>query len=571
MSGNPQPDAAAMQNLFQAGQAFAQGVMNFLAQPSAARSPQAALGAQFAQNEAIASLQKEFAARHAALWQDMLRRGQGGATAEVKDKRFAAPEWSGSPFFDYLRQAYLLNADYIGRLIEALPMDDEAARSRLQFFTRQFVDAMAPSNFVATNPEFIRTALDTQGASITAGIRNLLDDLGKGRISMTDEAAFEVGRNLAVTPGQVIFENALIQLIQYDPETPKVHARPLVIVPPCINKFYILDLQPENSFVRHAVEQGMTVFLVSWRNPQAELGHLGWDDYLEQGALAALDAAQEISGADKLNALGFCVGGTILAAALCVAKARGEDRVASLTLLTSLLDFSDGGEVTHYVDAASVKARETAIGQGGLLRGAELASAFSSLRANDLIWQYVVGNYLKGGKPPAFDLLYWNADSTNLPGPFAVWYLRHLYLENALREPGRLAMCGTTADLGRLDMPAYIYSSREDHIVPWKSAYLSRGLLGGETTFVMGASGHIAGVVNPPAKGKRSHWRNDAAAASAEDWLASATEHKGSWWPHWIEWLRRHAGEERAAPKKPGSRRYKPIEAAPGRYVKEKA
>ncbi len=571
MSGNPQPDAAAMQNLFQAGQAFAQGVMNFLAQPSAARSPQAALGAQFAQNEAIASLQKEFAARHAALWQDMLRCGQGGATAEVKDKRFAAPEWSGSPFFDYLRQAYLLNADYIGRLIEALPMDDEAARSRLQFFTRQFVDAMAPSNFVATNPEFIRTALDTQGASITAGIRNLLDDLGKGRISMTDEAAFEVGRNLAVTPGQVIFENALIQLIQYDPETPKVHARPLVIVPPCINKFYILDLQPENSFVRHAVEQGMTVFLVSWRNPQAELGHLGWDDYLEQGALAALDAAQEISGADKLNALGFCVGGTILAAALCVAKARGEDRVASLTLLTSLLDFSDGGEVTHYVDAASVKARETAIGQGGLLRGAELASAFSSLRANDLIWQYVVGNYLKGGKPPAFDLLYWNADSTNLPGPFAVWYLRHLYLENALREPGRLAMCGTTADLGRLDMPAYIYSSREDHIVPWKSAYLSRGLLGGETTFVMGASGHIAGVVNPPAKGKRSHWRNDAAAASAEDWLAGATEHKGSWWPHWIEWLRRHAGEERAAPKKPGSRRYKPIEAAPGRYVKERA
>ena len=571
MSGNPQPDAAAMQNLFQAGQAFAQGVMNFLAQPSAARSPQDALGAQFAQNEAIASLQKEFAARHAALWQDMLRRGQGGATAEVKDKRFAAPEWSGSPFFDYLRQAYLLNADYIGRLIEALPMDDEAARSRLQFFTRQFVDAMAPSNFVATNPEFIRTALDTQGASITAGIRNLLDDLGKGRISMTDEAAFEVGRNLAVTPGQVIFENALIQLIQYDPETPKVHPRPLVIVPPCINKFYILDLQPENSFVRHAVEQGMTVFLVSWRNPQAELGHLGWDDYLEQGALAALDAAQEISGADKLNALGFCVGGTILAAALCVAKARGEDRVASLTLLTSLLDFSDGGEVTHYVDAASVKARETAIGQGGLLRGAELASAFSSLRANDLIWQYVVGNYLKGGKPPAFDLLYWNADSTNLPGPFAVWYLRHLYLENALREPGRLAMCGTTADLGRLDMPAYIYSSREDHIVPWKSAYLSRGLLGGETTFVMGASGHIAGVVNPPAKGKRSHWRNDAAAASAENWLAGATEHKGSWWPHWIEWLRRHAGEERAAPKKPGSRRYKPIEAAPGRYVKEKA
>ncbi|MCA1974982.1 MAG: class I poly(R)-hydroxyalkanoic acid synthase [Caenispirillum sp.] len=546
--------------------------MNFLAQRSASNAFQAAPAPSFPQSEAIAGLQREFAARHLALWQDMLRRGQGqGAATTVSDKRFAAPEWAESPYFDYLRQAYLLNAEYLGKLVEAMPMEDEAARSRLKFFTRQYVDAMAPSNFAATNPEFVKTALATGGASITAGIRNLVADLGKGRISMTDEAAFEVGRNLAVTPGQVIFENALIQLIQYAPATPKVHVRPLLIVPPCINKFYILDLQPENSFVRHAVEQGMTVFLVSWRNPQADLGHLGWDDYLEKGALKALEVAQEVSGADKVNALGFCVGGTILAAALSVAKARGADPVASLTLLTSLLDFSDGGEVTHYVDEASVAAREKVIGRGGLLRGAELASAFSSLRANDLIWQYVVGNYLKGGKPPAFDLLYWNADSTNLPGPFAVWYLRHLYLENALREPGRLAMCGTTADLGRLDMPAYLYASREDHIVPWKSAYLSRRLLGGETTFVMGASGHIAGVVNPPAKGRRSHWRNDAAAASADDWFAGATEHKGSWWPHWIEWLRRHAGEERLAPKKLGSRRHRPIEAAPGRYVKEKA
>ncbi len=565
MSGNPQPDAAAMQNPFQAGQAFARGVMNFM-QHGAQAAP--AIVPVLPGNEAVAGLQKEFAERHATLWRDMLN---GGAGAEVKDKRFSAPEWAESPYFDYLRQAYLLNADFIGRLADAMPMADEAARGRLKFFTRQFVDAMAPSNFVATNPEFVRTALATRGASITAGIRNLLADLGKGRISMTDDEAFEVGRNLAVTPGQVIFENELIQLIQYAPVTAKVHARPLVVVPPCINKFYILDLQPENSFVRHAIEQGMTVFLVSWRNPQADLGHLGWDDYIEKGALAALDVAREVSGADKLNALGFCVGGTLLAAALSVAKARGADPVASLTLLTSLLDFSDGGEVVNYLDAASVDAREKVIGRGGLLRGAELASAFSSLRANDLIWQYVVGNYLKGGKPPAFDLLYWNADSTNLPGPFAVWYLRHLYLENALREPDRLAMCGTTADLGRLDMPAYLYSSREDHIVPWRSAYLSRDLLGGETTFVMGASGHIAGVVNPPAKGRRSHWLNEAAAASAEDWLAGATEHKGSWWPHWIEWLKRFSGEERAAPKRPGSKRHKPIEAAPGRYVKEKA
>jgi len=575
MSGNPQPDAAAVQNIYQAGQAFAQGFMSVLAGQQGAQSNPAA---QFPQNEAVSRLQKTYAERHVALWQSMLQ-GQVGShtTAEAAgsgtmqwDRRFASPAWGDSPYFDYLRQAYRLNVEFLDKLAEAVTVD-EAERSRLKFFTRQFVDAMAPSNFVATNPEFIKTALESRGASITAGIQNLVADLGKGRISMTDDAAFEVGRNLATTPGQVIFENELIQLIQYAPATPKVHARPLLIVPPCINKFYILDLQPENSFVRHAVEQGMTVFLVSWRNPQADLGHLGWDDYVEQGALKAIDVVREVGATDKINALGFCVGGTILAAALSVAKARGEDPAASLTLLTSLLDFSDGGEVTHYVDAASVAAREAAIGKGGLLRGAELAAAFSSLRANDLIWQYVVGNYLKGGKPPAFDLLYWNADSTNLPGPFAVWYLRKLYLENGLREPGKLAMCGTTADLLRLDMPAFIYSSREDHIVPWRSAYLSRELLGGETTFVMGASGHIAGVVNPPAKGKRSHWRNAMPSDTAEGWLAGATEHKGSWWPHWIEWLKRFAGNEIRAKSRLGSRRYKPVEAAPGRYVKEKA
>jgi polyhydroxyalkanoate synthase len=577
MSSNPQHDAAALQNLFQAGQAFAQGFMSVMAGRQGAQPDPAA---RFPQNEAISRLQQEFAERHARLWQGMLLRQQGGSTevavggGEGKprgDKRFDSPAWSESPYFDYVRQAYLLNADFLARLAEAVPLDDDAARNRLKFFTRQFVDAMAPSNFVATNPEFIKTALETQGASITAGIRNLVADLNKGRISMTDDAAFEVGRNLATTPGKVVFENELIQLIQYAPATQKVHERPLLIVPPCINKFYILDLQPENSFVRHAVEQGMTVFLVSWRNPQADLGHLGWDDYVELGALKALEVVREISASDQLNALGFCVGGTILSAALSVARSRGEDPAASLTLLTTLLDFSDGGEVVNYVDAASLAAREAAIGKGGLLRGAELAAAFSSLRANDLIWQYVVGNYLKGGKPPAFDLLYWNADSTNLPGPFAVWYLRHLYMENALREPGRLEMCGTRADLGRLDMPAYIYSSREDHIVPWQSAYLSRGILGGETTFVMGASGHIAGVINPPAKGKRSHWRNDSPGGTAADWLAGATEHKGSWWPHWIEWLKRFAGTERPARKALGSRRHKPGEAAPGRYVKEKA
>jgi len=563
-AGGKAPEAAMQNFLFQAGQAFAQGFAQFMQQG-------ALVAPAVSQNDAIASLQKEFAARHAALWQGILQGGQG-AQSEVKDKRFAAPEWAESPYFNYLRQAYLLNADFFSRLADTMPTEDATARNRLKFFTRQFVDALAPSNFAATNPEFIKTALATQGASITAGIQNLLADLSKGRISMSDDDAFEVGRNLALTPGQVIFENDLIQLIQYDPATPKVHERPLLIVPPCINKYYILDLQPDNSFVRYAVEQGMTVFLVSWRNPHAELGHLGWDDYLEQGVLKALEVTREMSHVEKINALGFCIGGTLLSAALSVAKARGADPVESLTLLTSLLDFSDGGEVVNYIDEATVAAHEAAVGGGGIVPSAEMSMTFSSLRANDLVWNYVVGNYLKGGKPPAFDLLYWNGDGTNLPGPFAVWYLRHMYIENALREPGQLAMCGTTADLRRLDMPAYIYASREDHIVPWTSAYLSRGLLGGETIFTMGASGHIAGVVNPPAKGKRSYWHNgETAVIDADAWLAGATEEKGSWWPHWVEWLKGFAGAQRAAPKQAGNQRYKPIEAAPGRYVKEKA
>ncbi len=568
MSEHLRPDALGAQQFFHAGQAFVGGFLDFLQKQTSFKS--SGTDARGFPPAALGELQRNHVTRHAALWQSFLQ-NRPLEDEPISDKRFLSSEWSQSVYFDYLRHAYRLNSDFLLDWVDTMPLEDETARERLKFFTRQFVDAMAPSNFAATNPDYIRAALDSNGASITSGMLNLVADLGKGRISMTDEDAFEVGRNLAVTPGEVVHENELIQLIQYAPQTAKVHARPLVIVPPCINKFYVLDLQQENSFVRHAVEQGMTVFLVSWRNPQADLGHLGWDDYLEKGVLEALDVAQAVTGADQVNALGFCVGGTLLAAALSVAKARGADPVASLTLLTSLLDFSDGGEVTHYIDEASVAAREAAIGHGGLLRGAELAAAFSSLRANDLIWNYVVGNYLKGEKPPAFDLLYWNADSTNLPGPFAVWYLRHLYLENALREPGRLPMCGTTADLRRLDMPAYVYASREDHIVPWKSAYLSRALLGGETTFVMGASGHIAGVVNPPAKGKRSYWFNPDQVADANDWLAGATERKGSWWPDWIEWLRRHAGKLRAAPKKAGSRDYPGIEAAPGRYVKEKA
>jgi polyhydroxyalkanoate synthase len=529
-----------------------------------------------ATDPAIIALQHEWREKQAALWQAMLQRdsttaGTALVEPEPGDRRFSHPSWTDSPVFDYLRQAYLLNAQYLKKMADVAPAADALSRSRMQFATRQFVDALAPSNFAATNPEFIQKALETKGESIKLGLQNLLGDLEKGRISMTDESAFEVGRNLAVSPGAVVYENELFQLLQYSPLTDTVAKRPFLIVPPFINKFYILDLQPENSFVRYAVEQGNTVFLVSWRNPKADMGHLGWDDYLEKGPLTAIQIVRDICGTDQVNALGFCVGGTVLTAALAVARARGENPVASLTLLTTLLDFTDTGEIGCFVDEQAVAAREATIGKGGLLTARELSTTFSALRANDLIWQYVVGNYLKGNKPVPFDLLYWNGDSTNLPGPFAAWYLRHLYLENSLRIPGKLSMCGVKCDLRKVDMPAFLLATREDHIVPWQSSYLGRGHLGGETTFVLGASGHIAGVVNPAAKNKRSHWVSDNTTKDSDEWLAGATEEKGSWWPRWAEWLKRFADGEVKARGKLGSKQHPATEPAPGRYVKEKA
>ncbi|WP_231912967.1 class I poly(R)-hydroxyalkanoic acid synthase [Sterolibacterium denitrificans] len=592
-----------MQTMFQAGQSWAQGFAQWLAavqaqaqsQPqsqSQSTTAQAAASASptsksdpaqaAAQHGALQQLQQAFMARHMALWQAQINRSSDKNAAsstpdaalprpQPGDRRFSAAEWANSPIHDYFRQSYLLNAEYVGRLVELLPAADTKARERMRFMARQYVDALAPSNFAATNPEFIETALASQGESINAGIRNLLADIEKGHISLSDETAFEVGRNLAITPGAVVFENEVMQLIQYAPLSDVVGTRPLVIVPPCINKYYILDLQPENSLVRHAIEQGNTVFMVSWRNPQAAQGHLGWDDYVEQGVLRALAVAAAICGVEQVNALGFCVGGTLLSTALAVARARGETPVTSLTLLTTLLDFADPGELGLFIDQASVAAREASIGKGGLMKGSELAAVFSSLRANDLIWQYVVSNYLKGGKPPAFDLLYWNADSTNLPGPFAVWYLRNMYLENRLRSPGRLTVCGEKVDLRKVDMPVFLYASREDHIVPWQAGYRSRALLGGRSTFVMGASGHIAGVINPPAKNRRSYWVGEYAGKDAERWLAGATEQRGSWWPTWTAWLQAFAGKPRKARVRLGSVTYKALEPAPGRYVREKA
>jgi polyhydroxyalkanoate synthase len=525
--------------------------------------------------QALTNMQREFMEQQMRLWQSVLAKQQGKeedfkVSPESGDRRFSAPEWRESPVYDYMHQAYLLNTKFVKQLVEIMPAEDEKAKNRMRFLARQVSDAMAPTNFAATNPEFIKTALETKGQSITDGVNNLIKDFEKGRISMTDESVFEVGKNIATTEGAVVFENDMMQLIQYTPLTPKVGSVPMLVVPPCINKFYIMDLQPDNSLIRFMIEQGNTVFLVSWRNPKEEQGHLTWEDYLEQGPITALHVVQDLCKVKKVNALGFCVGGTVLTSALAVLKARGEDGVASLTLLTTLLDFSDTGEIGLFIDENGLMSREASIGKGGLLPARDLSSTFSLLRANDLVWNYVTNNYLKGEKPKAFDLLYWNSDSTNLPGPFACWYMRNLYHDNNLRVPGKLEMCGQKVDLGRLDMPVYLLATREDHIVPWQSAYQSTRLLSGNVRFVLGASGHIAGVINPASKNKRSYWVNDDVKIDAEGWLTAASEQKGSWWNDWAAWLKPLAGELRA-PRKPGNTKYKPIEPAPGRYVKERA
>jgi len=517
------------------------------------------------------ALQRSYFEKQARLWTALASgKRETLASPEPGDRRFAAKEWRDNPYYDYLKQSYLLAARYLDELVDAAELDPQA-KARARFAARQWIDAMCPANFPATNPEALRQALDTRGESVARGLANLLGDVQKQRISQTQESAFEVGRNLAVTPGDVVYENDLIQLIQYKATTAEVARRPLVMIPPCINKYYILDLQPENSFVAHAVGAGNTVFMVSWRNVEREQGRYSWDDYLELGVFQALRVAAEITKSEQVNALGFCVGGTLLGAALAVLSARKDQRVVSATFLAAMLDFSETGQIGLFIDEASVATREATIGAGGILSGRDLAFVFSSLRANDLIWPYVVNNYLLGSEPAAFDLLYWNADSTNLPGPMYCYYLRNTYLENRLREPGALVNCGVPVDLRSVRLPIFVLATREDHIVPWRSAYRTVNLLGGnEKQFVLGASGHIAGVINPAAKNRRSHWVSDAYPAEPEAWFSRASEVQGSWWPRWSEWLAKHAGGRRKAPAKTGGAKHQPIEPAPGRYVKHR-
>jgi polyhydroxyalkanoate synthase subunit PhaC len=533
------------------------------------------------------ALQSQYFEDAAKLWQQSAQ-----AATQLPDKRFAASAWTKNPAAQFAAAAYLLNARAMQSMADAVEAD-EKTKARINFAVEQLNAASAPSNFLATNAEALQKAIDTRGESIAQGMQNLLQDIQQGHISMTDESVFTVGENVATTEGAVVFENELFQLIEYKPLTAQVYERPFLLIPPCINKFYILDLQPENSLVRYAVSQGHRTFVLSWRNPDTSIAHKTWDDYIEHAAIKAIATIQEITDAKQINALGFCVGGTILSTALSVLAARKQKPLASLTLLTTLLDFTDTGILDIFIDEEAVQKREAELAKKdapALLKGQELASTFSFLRPNDLVWNYVVGNYLKGEKPPAFDLLYWNSDATNLPGPMYCWYLRNTYHENNLVKPGNAVVCGEKIDFRKLDLPTYIYGSREDHIVPIGGAYASTQVLPGKKRFVMGASGHIAGVINAPVKNKRSYWTNDQIEVSDSkpagkskskaqnkfpstqaEWQASSKEHPGSWWTDWSVWLAGNGGKQIAAPKTYGKGKLKAIEPAPGRYVKAKA
>lgn len=526
----------------------------------------------------IADLQREHLRQLKEFWRSwnatFLQAFAGGiySTTELAqgDKRFKDNAWQVEPYYDLLKQAYLLNSKQLHDFVDNAQVDQKT-RLQLKFYARQYIDAMSPSNFPATNPEVIRKAIETRSASLADGMRNLIEDVRKGRITRVDESAFEVGGNLAITPGTVVYENELIQLIQYTPQTGEVEKTPLLIVPPCINKYYLLDLGAGNSLVEYAVAQGHQVFLISWRSAVRETGHLTWDDYLEKGPLQAVDIVLDITGAERTHALGFCVGGTILSCAAAVLAAKQQDRLATVTLLTTMLDFSDTGEIGLLIDGPSVALREATIGKGGILPGKELAFTFGTLRANDLIWRYVVDSYLKGATPDAFDLLYWDSDSVSLPGPMYCWYTRNAYLENNIKDPGKTTQCGVPVDLSKVQVPVYLLASREDHIVPWKTAYRSKDLIGRNARFVLAASGHVAGVINPPARNKRSHWLNDDLGSDPQGWFENAQQQPGSWWPDWDAWMKQHSNGTIPAPMQPGNARYHPIEPAPGRYVKQKS
>jgi polyhydroxyalkanoate synthase len=522
-----------------------------------------------------------------ALWNDYLTLWQrtaerlAGSPAEpvaqpaADDRRFRDREWSDNAVFDYIKQSYLLSARFIQAAVRDVGGLDPQTARKVDFYTRQFVDALAPSNYVLTNPEVLRATVDSGGENLVDGLKNLLDDLerGKGRlaISMTDMTAFRIGGNVATAPGKVVYQNDLIQLIQYTPTTETAHRRPLLIIPPWINKFYILDLRPENSFIRWAVGQGHTVFVISWVNPDERLSGKSFADYMKEGPLAALDAMAAATGEKEANVIGYCLGGTLLSATLAYMTARRDRRVKSATFFVTMVDFAEAGDLSVFIDEEQLTALEERMAKKGYLEAGDMHQTFNMLRANDLIWSFVVNNYLLGKQPFPFDLLYWNADSTRMPAAMHSFYLRKMYQENLLSQPGGIVLDNVKIDLRKVKTPAFILSTREDHIAPWRSTYAATQLYSGPVKFVLAASGHIAGVVNPPSgRSKYGHWTNAANPPSPDDWLAGATQHDGSWWPLWEEWIAQYSGGQVPA-RQPGDGKLRPIEDAPGSYVTVRA
>lgn len=515
------------------------------------------------------------------LWQSAARRLMGAEAEPVAepardDRRFRDEAWSENQVFDFIKQSYLLTAKWLESTVHDVEGLDRKTQHKVNFYTRQFVNALSPTNFLMTNPEALRATVESKGENLVNGLNNLLEDLergdGKLAIRMTDMEAFEIGKNVATAKGKVIYRNDLIELIQFDPLTDKVSQTPLLIVPPWINKFYILDLRPENSFIRWASAQGHTVFVISWVNPDAKLARKTYDDYMIEGPLAAMEAIEQATGERAINIIGYCLGGTLTAATLAwMAAQKGEkwkDRVTSATFFTTMVDFAEAGDLSVFVDETQLANMEAKMNERGYLEGSEMATTFNMLRANDLIWSFVVNNYLLGKDPFPFDLLFWNSDSTRMPAAMHAFYLRNMYLENKLATPGGISLGGTPIDLTRVDVPAYMISTREDHIAPWKATYAATQIYKGPIRFVLSASGHIAGVINPPSANKYCYWTNAQTPKDPDAWLAKATQHEGSWWPDWDAWVKKQAGKKTVPARIPGDGKLPALDDAPGTYVK---
>ena len=513
------------------------------------------------------------------LWQQYMQSltGQGPKLEPLKDRRFSDEAWHANPWFDFLSRSYLLTAEHMKNAVAKVEDVSPQTRAKAMYYTRQIVDAASPSNFALTNPQVLKATTDSGGENLVKGLKNMLRDIEKGkgglRIAMTDTNAFEMGKNVASTPGKVVFQNDLMQLLQYQPATTTVMKRPLLIIPPWINKYYILDLQPKNSFIKWAVDQGHSVFVISWVNPDAKLARKTFDDYLLEGPLAAMDAIAKATGEKEINAVGYCLGGTLLACTLGYLSARKDNRINSATFFTSLIDFAKPGDLGVYVDEGQVDALEARMKKrGGYLEGEEMAGTFNMLRANDLIWSFYVHNYLLGKDPFPFDLLYWNSDATRMPMAMHLTYLREMYIKNRLKVPGGVSLNGTPIDLSKVKAPTYFISTIEDHIAPWVATYSGPQLLGGQNKFVLGGSGHIAGIVNPPAANKYGYWTNAKLPATPEEWLAGATKHDGSWWNDWDKWIKSHNKEKAVPARVPGNAlkggKLKALEDAPGSFAK---